>query len=96
MSVLLQRHALTDTEKDSIVSRTDGYSGADMANLCRDAAIGPIRSLDYSRIRDIRQEEIRPINAADFDAALRQVKASVSDRDLEMYAEWDRQYGSGK
>lgn len=28
-----------------IVSRTDGYSGADMDGLCREAALGPIRSI---------------------------------------------------
>ena len=79
-----------------MLSQTEGYSGADMSNLCRDAAIGPIRGLDPSRIETITAEEIRPISVEDFANALRQVKASVSDQDLKMYQEWDSRFGSGK
>ena len=55
----------------SIAESTAGYSGADMANLCRDAAIGPIRALDPSNIESIAAEDIRPIAKQDFHAALR-------------------------
>ncbi len=79
-----------------IVAKTEGYSGADMANLCRDAALGPVRSLDYSAIETISKEDIRPVMLRDFEDALRQVKASVSDQDLDMYRDWDSRYGSGK
>ena len=79
-----------------MASLTDGYSGADMANLCRDAAMGPIRSIDYSLIDKISTGEVRPIEKSDFDDALRQVKASVSDKDLDLYRDWDAKYGSGK
>ena len=36
---------LTQNEINEVVSQTDGYSGADVTNLCKDAALGPIRSL---------------------------------------------------
>jgi hypothetical protein len=32
----------------------------------------------------------------DFLDAFKQVKASVSDKDLKLYLEWDAQFGSGK
>ena len=91
-----KKNSLSCEEKNDVVKKTQGYSGADMANLCRDAAIGPVRSLDYSKIKSISSEDIRPINVSDFDNALKQVKASVSTKDLELYLEWDNQYGSGK
>lgn len=30
----------------------------------------------------------------DFEAAFHQVRASVSDKDLDLYLEWDRMFGS--
>ncbi len=87
---------MSESDIESVVSRTGGYSGADMAYLCRDAALGPVRSLDYSRIETISTDEIRPVNLGDFEGALRQVKASVSDQDLRMYQDWNTRYGSGK
>ena len=72
------------------------YSGADMSNLCKEAAMGPIRSLDYSQIDSIEADDVRPITYDDFYEALNQVKASVSDKDLQMYYDWNNQYGSTK
>lgn len=67
-----------------------------MSNLCRDAAIGPIRSLDYSKIADVSSEDIRAIHVVDFENSLRQVKASVSDQDLDLYKDWNERYGCAK
>ena len=36
-----------------------GYSGADMANLCREAALGPIRSIAFDEIETISAEQVR-------------------------------------
>jgi fidgetin-like protein 1 len=38
-----------------------GYSGADMANLCREAALGPIRSLSFVDIENITPDEVRQL-----------------------------------
>ena len=46
-------------ELEDISHRTEGYSGADMANLCREAAYGPIRSLPRDQIVNVREEDVR-------------------------------------
>ena len=38
--------------------------------------------------------QVRPIEAVDFVPALRQVKASVSQDDLDTYIKWNKQYGA--
>ncbi|CAH8557991.1 unnamed protein product [Heterobilharzia americana] len=87
-------HRLKETDFWDIADRADGYSGADMANLCREAAMGPIRSLSIEAIQHIACEEVRPVELTDFYAAFRQVRASVSCDDLEQYLKWNSQYGS--
>ncbi|EDV20775.1 uncharacterized protein TRIADDRAFT_31346, partial [Trichoplax adhaerens] len=91
-----QNYSLIDTELDEICQRSEGYSGSDMSNLCREAALGPIRSIDYSDIQNISADQVRPIVFTDFDAAFLQVRPSVSEKDLDLYVQWNRQYGSGE
>ena len=91
-----ERHELSEEELRSVSLMTEGYSGADMANLCREAAYGPIRSLDMKLIASLRADQVRPINHGDLISALRQVKASVSQQDLDQYIEWDKRFGASK
>ena len=90
-------HALSDAEIARIVQQTDGYSGSDMAGLCREAAMGPIRD---DGMREALLEDrgkalaLRAISAADFDDALCQVRPSVSAKELDAFEEWNRLFGS--
>ncbi|KAJ1974091.1 putative 26S proteasome subunit yta6 [Dimargaris verticillata] len=87
-----QKNCLTDAEIEELCQLTDGYSGSDMDGLCREAAIGPIRSI--GDICSISADDVRPMAFADFQVALTQIRASVSDRDLELYTAWNKEYGS--
>ena len=80
---------------EAVAKETKGYSGADMAEVCKESAMGPIRSLDYSKIEEIDAGNVRPITIQDFYDALKNVKASVSDKDISMYLEWNTSFGSG-
>ncbi|XP_052224196.1 fidgetin-like protein 1 [Dreissena polymorpha] len=46
-----QEYALSDRDLDHICTHTDGFSGADMATLCREAALGPIRDMSFGDMR---------------------------------------------
>lgn len=90
-----EKHCLTDPEVNEISLLTAGYSGADMKNLCQEASLGPIRSLGFINIQNIRPDQVRPVTVDDFKSALTRVRASVSPHDLDSYLSWDKLYGSG-
>ncbi|XP_015280363.1 PREDICTED: fidgetin-like protein 1 [Gekko japonicus] len=88
--------SLTEEEVELIVKKSDGFSGADMTQLCREASLGPIRSLQSVDITTITPEQVRPIVFQDFDNALKTVRPSVSSKDLELYETWNQTFGCGR
>jgi katanin p60 ATPase-containing subunit A1 len=67
-----------------LVKITDGYSGADLANVCRDAAMMPLRKkiasggIDIMNIKDHQNEINVALTMEDFTEALKNVSRSVS------------------
>ncbi|XP_076231082.1 fidgetin-like protein 1 [Calliopsis andreniformis] len=88
-------HNLTEEDVDNIAEQSKGYSGADMSNLCKEASMGPIRSISFSQLENIRKEDVRHVTVGDFKDALINVRPSVSESSLSAYVEWDATYGSG-
>lgn len=88
-------HNLTSQDIDRVAQLSEHYSGADMTNLCKEASMGPIRSIPFEMLENIRKEDVRCVTAEDFDDALVHVRPSVSQSDLGLYVNWDRTYGSG-
>ena len=88
-------HNLTEDDILTVAKETKGYSGADMAELCKESAMGPIRSLDYSEIENIEADNVRDITLQDFLDALQNVKSSVSEKEIDMYLDWNSTFGSG-
>ncbi|KAM9365828.1 fidgetin-like protein 1 isoform 1-T2 [Pholidichthys leucotaenia] len=91
-----EKNQLREEELESVVTATEGFSGADMTQLCREAALGPIRSIHLSDIATIMAEQVRPILYSDFQEALKTVRPSVSAKDLELYDEWNKTFGCGR
>lgn len=87
---------LSEEEVELVVQQSDGFSGADMTQLCREASLGPIRSLQTADIATITPDQVPPIAYVDFENAFRTVRPSVSPKDLELYENWNKTFGSGK
>ncbi|KAM9308237.1 fidgetin-like protein 1 [Gastrophryne carolinensis] len=91
-----ERCTLTQQDVENIVLQSDGFSGADMTQLCREAALGPIRSIKGMDISTITPEQVRPIAYIDFQNALQVVRPSVSKTDLDLYENWNKTFGCGR
>lgn len=87
---------LSEGETERIVQQSEGFSGADVTQLCREASLGPIRSLQAADITTITPDQVRRIAYVDFENAFKTVRPSVSAKDLETYESWNRTFGCGK
>jgi len=93
-------HSLSEADVDGLTAATDGYSGSDMASVGREAAMGPCRDEGFmAAMREgggagLDASSVRPVSRKDYDDALCQVRASVSQADLKAFDDWNKQYGS--
>eukprot|EP00347_Sterkiella_histriomuscorum_P020741 403336650 len=89
-----------DINWQKLVDITDGYSGADISNVCRDAAMMPMRrqlqsgSFSLENIQKIQDEIDIPLSMEDFLEAIKNIQRSVSKDQLNDYAEWMKMFGS--
>uniref|UniRef100_G3SVI2 Katanin p60 ATPase-containing subunit A1 n=1 Tax=Loxodonta africana TaxID=9785 RepID=G3SVI2_LOXAF len=89
-----------DVDLASIAENMEGYSGADITNVCsRDASLMAMRrrieGLTPEEIRNLSREEMHmPTTMEDFEMALKKVSKSVSAADIERYEKWIFEFGS--
>jgi len=83
-----------DVDVDFLAEVTGFYSGADIALLCREAAMRPIREIKEEELerKDIR---LRPLKMSDFEAALKKIRPSITKEEIERYEKWAMEFGSG-
>lgn len=89
-----------DVNIDDVARRTDGYSGDDLTNVCRDASLNGMRRKIAGKTRDeiksMSKDEISkdPVAMCDFEEALVKVQRSVSQSDIEKHEKWFSEFGS--
>lgn len=83
-----------DVDFNLLGEKTEGYAGSDIALICREATLQPIRELDASgAIRD-KEVQARSVQLSDFMESLRNIRSVVSPEELARYLEWDSKHGS--
>ncbi|MHA1237745.1 MAG: AAA family ATPase [Candidatus Odinarchaeia archaeon] len=91
---------LRDIELDETVDfaklaeLTEGYSSSDIAMVCREAAMIPIRELDMQGLLNELDVKVRPINMEDLLISIRKIKPAVSAEEINRYLKWAREYGT--
>ncbi|KAF5206846.1 Atp-dependent zinc metalloprotease ftsh [Thalictrum thalictroides] len=89
-----------DVNFDEVARRTDGYSGDDLTNVCRDASLNGMRRKIAGKTRDeiksMSKDDIAkdPIAMCDFAEAITKVQRSVSQSDIERHEKWFSEFGS--
>jgi vacuolar protein-sorting-associated protein 4 len=87
--------ALTEEDFIELGVRSDGYSGRDISNVCREVIMIPIRELDMSGLLENTDQEVvvRDINLKDFMKTLKKVKPMTTDSALDKYEDWAKDFG---
>ena len=84
-----------DINFNELADITEGYSGSDIANVCKDAVMAPIRELDQTDLIKDTSVMARPIRHQDYMNALENVNKSVSSKELLRFERWDGEFGAG-
>ncbi|KAL6121600.1 hypothetical protein NUSPORA_01466 [Nucleospora cyclopteri] len=92
VSQLLNKYRSEIQDYEHISEITEGYSGSDIFNLCREATLEPLREIDD--IKKFKQDDARAITVDDFIKAAKQIRKSVSQTELELYARFNHEFGS--
>ena len=95
-----------DVDLDKLVKLTDGYSGADIANVCREASLMQMRRqlmktggrLDFTALKKdpskLENELDAPVSQHDFEIAIKNISKSVSPNDLKKYDVFTEEYSN--
>ena len=87
--------ALTNEDYVELAVRSEGYSGRDIANVCREVIMLPVRELDMSGLLEDSSKEVnvRDINLKDFKKTLKKVKPMTHPALLKQYNDWAEEFG---
>merc|ERR1711948_215047 len=86
-----------DVDIKELVRRTEGYSGADVTNVCREAAMMGLRKrmakarqegIPLAKMQALKDEVDVPVTQTDFLEAVKNVSRSVGSEDLQHFADW--------
>jgi len=97
-----------DIDFEALAGATEGYSGADLGLLCKEAAMRPVRRLmnklallddrasEMGTTVDLQEVKLDEVSGDDMNAAFKCTRPSSSSQALlEKYAKWHAEFGSG-
>jgi SpoVK/Ycf46/Vps4 family AAA+-type ATPase len=87
--------ALTEEDFIELGVRSEGYSGRDISNVCREVIMIPIRELDMGGLLENSDKDVivRDIELKDFMKTLKKVKPMTTDTSLAKYEQWAEEFG---
>ena len=83
-----------DVDFEVLAEITEGYSGSDIAMVCREAIMTPIREMDMAGAIGDTSIMARSATQDDYLEAIESINPSVSDDEIEKYDNWNEEFGS--
>jgi SpoVK/Ycf46/Vps4 family AAA+-type ATPase len=96
----LYEQIAADVDIDEVARKTEGYTGDDLTNVCRDASMNGMRrkiaGKTREEIKNMSKDDIAkdPVAMCDFVEALGKVQKCVSPADIEKHEKWMTEFGS--
>ncbi|XP_003744537.1 spastin [Galendromus occidentalis] len=84
---------LSDEDLHILAQWTEGYSGSDLTNLAKDAALAPLRDFEPEQLRSLDLHHVREISLVDFRQSLSKIRKSLDERSLVTFEKWNHEYG---
>ena len=94
-----------DIDIDTLVKKTEGYSGHDISSVCREASLmnmrrklmsgnGQFNILEAANSEAFLQDLEAPVSQSDVLTAIKNISKSVSSNDVKKFELWTEQYSS--
>ncbi|CAM9943717.1 unnamed protein product [Bubo scandiacus] len=80
-----QSSCLSEREMASLVQHTESFSGSELVQLCQHAGATTLHGLPA---------QIQPTSYQDFEKAFCKVRPAASQKELDLFLEWDKLYGT--
>lgn len=95
ISQLLSQHnyCLSDKEISLLVQRTEGFSGLDVVQLCQEAVVCSLHGIPGADLPSIHPSQMRPVAYQDFENVFCKFQPSISQKELDVYTEWNKIFG---
>ena len=95
----------SDIDIDTLVKKTEGYSGHDISSVCREASLmnmrrklmsgnGQFDLLEAAHNETFLQDLEAPVSQNDILTAIKNISKSVSNNDVKKFEEWTDLYSS--
>ena len=81
---------ISNSDLRKLVGNSDGYSGSDLAALCKEAALDSVRGLSHQALI---AGDVPQITYKNFSNALKIIRPSVPKASLQMYERWNQEFG---
>lgn len=92
----LHKCCLSEEEVALLVQRTEGFSGLDLARFCQEALVSLLHAasaqgMDMTGM--VPRGQVRPLTYQDFESIFCKFQASISQKEIDTYTEWNKMYG---